>query len=148
MVPYHWTCQEVLVELVVLGMVDMVGPGKMEVTEVTKKEGKMVARAGGNGMVSDGAREEHQAEVTAKDRMATEVLDRVTLNKEEMEETKAAEGTGVGKVEALGEIKAVVEGDRVVAPVEDLTGGVASSETEDVARKTEDKEGNELTKLD
>ena len=127
---------------------DMVGLGKMAVTGVTREEGRMAAKADGNGMVSDGARVEHQVELTVEDRMAMEVVDRVTLSTGEMEGTKAVEGTGVDKVEVLVEIKVVVEGDRVVAPVEDLMGGVASLETEDVARKTEDKEGIDLTKLD
>lgn len=120
MVPCRYEFQELLAK----GM----EPGKMEAMEVTKEEGKVTTKVGGRGMVTEGAVAEGQVEVlTVEDRMVMEVVDQVTINREEMEGTKAVWDIGVAKAE--------------VAPVEDINGEVASLETEDVVVKMEDKEG-------
>ena len=115
--------------------------GKMEAMQVIKEEGKTTTKVGGTGMATEGVAAEGQVAVAVEDRMVMKVAHRVILNKTEMEETKVVEGTGVAKAEAHGKIKAVVEKDTAVAPVEDLIQEVARLDTEDVDVKTEDKEG-------
>ena len=148
-------CHRVFQDLLKKGM----ELGKMKDTEGTREDGKKTTKLGNSGMIMEGVGAEGQVEMTEEDTVMVKVAHQATLNEEEMQGVKVGfkvrataehnmevkvghvdanviENIGVAKVEALGEITAVVEKGTVVEAVDNKM-----NEMVDVVVKTETVQG-------